>query len=75
MISPMVPAWKEENGKEEGGIRERAIHCDCGKLLAIERGGKVFVYCRRCKRQIPVDFISRHVLESTQAPGRSAETD
>lgn len=31
---------------------EREIRCDCGKLLAIERDGKVYIQCHRCKNEI-----------------------
>lgn len=30
------------------------VTCDCGKLIAIERNGKIYVKCRRCKREIEV---------------------
>lgn len=30
------------------------VLCDCGKLIAIERNGRIFVKCKRCKREIEV---------------------
>ena len=30
------------------------VTCECGKLIAFERNGKVYVKCRRCKREIEV---------------------
>ena len=28
------------------------IHCDCGKLIAKVKDGKVFVWCKNCKREV-----------------------
>lgn len=33
---------------------EKEIKCTCGKLLAIERDGKIFLKCRGCKHEIEV---------------------
>lgn len=30
------------------------VFCDCGKLVAIERDGVIYVKCKRCNRQVPV---------------------
>lgn len=30
------------------------VKCDCGKLIAYEREGRIFVLCKRCKREIEV---------------------
>lgn len=35
-------------------IEGKPIKCTCGKLLAIEKDGKLFVYCKSCKRQIEI---------------------
>lgn len=29
----------------------RPIRCDCGKLIAFERQGKVYIKCKGCKRE------------------------
>lgn len=34
--------------------RGKAVNCSCGKLLAVERNGRIYVYCKRCKREFPV---------------------
>lgn len=30
----------------------RPLSCECGKLLAYERDGKIFVWCRGCRREV-----------------------
>ena len=30
------------------------IRCDWGKIVAYEEGGKIYVYCKSCKRQVEV---------------------
>lgn len=35
-------------------IRGNHIKCDCGKLIAVERNGRIYVYCRHCKREVEV---------------------
>ncbi len=30
------------------------VLCNCGKLIAIERDGRIYVQCKRCKREIEV---------------------
>ena len=30
------------------------VKCDCGKLIAYERNGKIYVKCKRCHREIEV---------------------
>lgn len=32
--------------------KDRGIRCCCGKLVAIERDGKIFVQCKNCKKQV-----------------------
>lgn len=36
----------------------KPISCECGKMIAVERGGKIFVKCNRCKREIEVTHKS-----------------
>jgi hypothetical protein len=41
------------------------ITCDCGKIVAFERNGKIYVQCYRCKREIEVTRVeSRDHSES-----------
>lgn len=35
---------------------EKPIRCDCGKLIAIERDGKVYIKCRGCKREFELSI-------------------
>ena len=30
------------------------VRCECGKLVAVERHGRIYVYCKACKRQVEV---------------------
>jgi len=32
----------------------KPITCTCGKMIAVERYGKIYVKCNRCKREIEV---------------------
>ena len=34
------------------------IQCsECGKLLARYKNGKIFLYCKRCKKEIEIDIM------------------
>jgi hypothetical protein len=33
-------------------MTEKPIKCNCGKLLARVRDGKVYVWCKACKKEI-----------------------
>lgn len=30
------------------------VKCDCGKVIAYKKGNTLYIYCKKCKRQIPV---------------------
>lgn len=30
----------------------RPVKCTCGKMVARIRGGKIYVYCKTCKREV-----------------------
>lgn len=30
------------------------IKCDCGKLIARAKDGKVYVWCKHCKKEVPI---------------------
>lgn len=30
------------------------VRCECGKLIAYRQGNTLLLYCKQCKRQIPV---------------------
>lgn len=36
------------------------VRCECGKIVAYERNGKIYVYCKSCKRQIAVIRAKSH---------------
>lgn len=29
------------------------IKCDCGQIIAYRKNGKLVLYCKKCKRQVP----------------------
>ena len=31
------------------------VRCECGKIIAYRRDGKIYLYCKQCKRQIPIE--------------------
>lgn len=35
-------------------MKEKALRCACGKLIAYERNGAVYVMCKRCRREVKV---------------------
>lgn len=39
------------------------VKCDCGKLIAYERSGKIYVLCKRCHREIEVTRLEPRALE------------
>ena len=32
----------------------KAIKCACGKIIAVERGGKIYIKCRGCKHEFEI---------------------
>ncbi len=39
---------------KKGYNKGSPIKCDCGKIIAYVKNGKLFLYCKNCKRQIPI---------------------
>lgn len=35
------------------------VKCTCGKMVARLRDGKVYVYCKTCKREVPLEIEPR----------------
>ena len=33
---------------------DKSIKCDCGKLIAKTRDGKLYVWCKNCKREVEI---------------------
>ena len=51
-----------------GGIcTDKPIKCTCGKLLARVRDGKIYLMCRGCKREVPIEIDFRPCKESQDA--------
>ena len=34
------------------------VKCDCGKVVAYQKGDTLYLYCKKCKKQIPVKIKS-----------------
>ena len=45
-----------KNKLNSGG---KPIQCTCGKMVARIRNGKVYVFCKTCKREVPLDIEPR----------------
>ena len=46
------------NIEYNGNIRNNSnlgepVRCDCGWIVAYEKNGRIYLYCKKCKRQIP----------------------
>ena len=50
---------KEEPLKNKLNIDGTAVKCTCGKMVARIRNGKVYVFCKTCKREVPLDIEPR----------------
>lgn len=33
-------------------MNEKPIKCSCGKLVAKERDGKIYVWCKGCRKEV-----------------------
>ena len=42
---------KERMGQE---LNKEPMKCACGQIVAYKRGNVLYLYCKRCKRQIPI---------------------
>ena len=38
----------------------KKIRCDCGKWVAIEKDGELFVWCKNCKKEVKLPKITGH---------------
>lgn len=38
-------------------MTETPIKCSCGKLIAKERDGKIFVWCKSCRKEIEIPVV------------------
>jgi ribosomal protein L36 len=47
-------------------MTESQVKCHCGKLLAIQRNGKIYVYCKRCKTETEIPVISYKEPRATE---------
>ena len=39
-----------------GNMNCENINCNCGKLIAKLRNGKLYLYCKSCKKEIPIEI-------------------
>lgn len=47
----------------EQNKRGTPVRCDCGKLIAYERDGRIYVMCKHCKKQVEVTRIEPRARE------------
>ena len=33
---------------------KKEIRCDCGKIVAYRDNDKIYLYCKKCRKQIPI---------------------
>jgi len=47
----------------KGGVKFMVgtkIKCDCGKFIAVERDGKIYIKCKGCKREVEISMRSKN---------------
>lgn len=45
------------------------VKCDCGKLLAVEKDGKIYIKCKGCKKQIDIgELIAKSQEPKSREP-------
>jgi hypothetical protein len=40
-------------------MTDKQIKCSCGKLIAIERDGKIYIKCKGCKHEIEIPITKK----------------
>lgn len=35
-------------------MADKPIRCDCGKLVARQRDGVLYVWCKECRKEVPI---------------------
>jgi hypothetical protein len=38
---------------------ETPVKCSCGKLIAVERDGKIYIKCKGCKHEVEIPLIHK----------------
>ena len=38
-------------------MAEKDLKCHCGKLLGKVKNGKLYLYCKQCKKEVQIDVI------------------
>ena len=49
-------------------MHENAIRCDCGKLIAREKDGKIFVWCKQCRKEVEIPIQREPQKKSEPEP-------
>lgn len=49
----MTDSRKIEYNKSDG----MPIKCECGKMVALEKDGRIYVMCKNCKKQIDISKL------------------
>lgn len=43
-------------GRDAEGKNGRAVKCGCGKLIAVQRDGRLYVKCRGCGAEVEIEY-------------------
>lgn len=43
------------DSKETKYNKGSPVKCECGQIIAYKKDGKLILYCKKCKRQIPIE--------------------
>lgn len=47
---------------------EKSINCSCGKMIAKERNGKVYLWCKSCHKEVELKIEKESRYEPKKAP-------
>lgn len=39
-------------------VNGKKIRCDCGKWVAVQRDGELYVWCKKCKKEVKLPKVS-----------------
>ena len=46
-------------------VSNNPVKCDCGKLIARERDGVLYVWCKRCGKEVAIKKLPINAAERT----------
>ena len=51
---------------------ERPIKCSCGKLIAKERDGKIYLWCKNCHKEVELNIEKESHYEPDSESNRDS---